>query len=453
LSSEGDGDRPAPGPLDRGGDPSSRPHSRAYEDADLEGLPPERPGLVATLSRLAVDVRPLRSPAFRRLWFGTGISAIGSQITTVAIPIQVYAETRSTVLVGLLGLAAFVPLITVSVFAGAVADAVDRRRLLLLSDLALAAVTVVLLANSLLDEPNVPLLFAAEALATGAYAFQRPARNALTPKLVPEGQLLAAIAVEDLVFNLSRVAGPALAGLLIALFGFAGAYTIDLATFAASLVSIWLLPRMGPIEGAERPSLRSIADGFRLVRAQPALLGIFTVDTNAMLFGMPSALFPAFAEVLGGGEATVGLLYAAPSAGAFVASVASGWMAHVERQGLGVCVAAAAWGIAIAAVGLATSLWVALVLLAAAGAADFVSAVLRSTIMLQVTPDAMRGRMSGIELAQVAGAPALGTLEAGAVASVIGTRFSIVSGGVACVVGTIVIAAALPAFVRYRRSS
>ena len=404
------------------------------------------------LSRLAVDTRPLRaSPPFRRLWFGTGISAIGSQITTVAIPFQVYSETKSTFLVGLLGIAALVPLLTVSVVAGAVADAVDRRRLLLLSDVALAAVTVVLLFNAVQAEPSVPLLFVCEALATAAYAFQRPARNALTPKLVPDDQLLAAIAVEDVVFNLARVAGPALAGVLIATIGLGGAYAVDLATFGASLGAIWLLPRHGPIEGAERPSLQSILDGFRYVLHRRVLLGIFVVDTIAMIFGMPSALFPAFAEVLGGGAAIVGFLYAAPSAGALLASLVSGWMTRVERQGLGVIFAAGAWGIAIGAVGLATSVPFALVLLAAAGAADFISAVLRSTIMLQVTPDAMRGRMSGIELAQVAGAPAIGNLEAGVVASLVGIRFSIVSGGIACVAGTALVAALLPSFVRHRK--
>jgi MFS family permease len=399
-----------------------------------------------------VDVRPLRSsPAFRRLWFGTGISAIGSQITTVAIPIQLYEETRSTFLVGLLGIAALVPLLTVSVVAGAVADAVDRRRLLLVSDLALALVTLGLVLNSLDGDANVPLLFVFEAAATAAYAFQRPARNALTPKLVPDDELLAAIAVEDVVFNLSRVAGPALAGLLIAVLGYAGAYAFDLATFAASLVSIWLLPRLPRIEDAESPSLRSILEGFRLVKREPALLGIFTVDTVAMIFGMPSALFPAFGEALGGGAGTTGLLYAAPSAGALAASLLSGWMTRVRRQGLGVCLAAAGWGVAIAAFGFATALPIALVMLAAAGAADFVSAVLRSTILLQVTPDAMRGRLSGIELAQVAGTPALGNLEAGIVASLVSVRFAIVSGGVLCVAGTAIVAAALPAFRRYER--
>jgi MFS family permease len=323
--------------------------------------------------------------------------------------------------------------------------------LLLVSDLGLAAVTVALLLNALADDPSLPLLFALEAAATAAYAFQRPARNALTPKLVPDDQLLAAIAVEDVVFNLSRVAGPALAGLLIGTVGFAGAYGFDLATFGASLVAIWLLPRLPKIEDAESVSLRSILDGFRLVVREPALLGIFTVDTVAMIFGMPSALFPAFGEALGGGASTVGLLYAAPSAGALVASVFSGWMTRVRRQGLGVCVAAAGWGVAIGAFGFATSIPLALLMLAFAGGADFVSAVLRSTILLQVTPDSMRGRLSGIELAQVAGTPAVGNLEAGLLASLVGIRASVVSGGVLCVIGTAVVALALPAFRRYEK--
>jgi MFS family permease len=417
------------------------------EDAAGEA---DRPGRLGLLSRLAVDVTPLRrSKPFRRLWFGTGISAIGSQITTVAIPFQVYDITGSTLMVGLLALAGLVPLLTVPLYAGAVADAVDRRRLLLLSDVALAVVTVGLIGNALLPDPSVPALFAGEALATAAYGFQRPARNALTPRLVGEELLTAAIAVEDVVFNLARVAGPALAGLLIALVGVAGAYAVDLATFVASLVAIWLLPSAPPAHDAERASLRTVAEGFRYVRSQPLLLGIFVVDTNAMVFGMPSALFPAVAEKLGGGPQALGLLYAAPSGGAFAASLVSGWMTRVRRQGLGVFVAAGFWGVAVALFGFATSIWVALAMLAAAGAADYVSAVLRSTILLSVTPDGLRGRVSGIELAQVASAPALGNLEAGVLASLTSLRFSIVSGGIACIAGTILCALLFPKLVRY----
>jgi len=408
--------------------------------------PPER-GLLA---RIAVDIRPLReSRDFRRLWFGVGISAIGSQITSVAIPFQLYDLTHSTLLVGFLGLAALFPLLIVPIYGGAVADAVDRRRLLLLSDIAQLLVTVGLLVNALLPHPSIWFLFVAEALGTAAYGFQRPARNALTPRLVRGDQLLAAIAVEDVFFTLARVAGPVMAGGLITVVGLAGAFTVDIATFAASLAAIWLLPPVPPAPDAARASLKAIADGFRYVLHRRVLLGIFVVDTIAMIFGMPRALFPAFAEQLGGGAGVLGLLYAAPFAGALVASLTSGWMMTVRRQGLGVCIAAAAWGVAIALVGFADAVWFALVFLAVAGAADFISAVLRSNILLTVTPDSMRGRLSGIELAQVAGAPSIGDVEAGVVASLASVRASIVSGGILTVAGTAVVALAIPALVRY----
>jgi MFS family permease len=414
------------------------------------GTPSEHPGVAGLLRRAAVDLTPLReSRDFRRLWFGTGISAIGSQITTVAIPFQAYAITGSTLVVGLLSAAALVPLLVVPLYGGAVADAVDRRRLLLFSDLALAAVSAVLLANALLPEPSVALLFVAQVAATAAYGFQRPARNALTARLVPPEQLVAAIAVEDVVFNLSRVGGPALAGLIIAASGIEGAYSVDLATFVASLAAIWLLPSIPPAPDADRPGLGSVLAGLRYVRRKPVLLGIFLVDSNAMVFGMPSALFPALGEELGGGARTVGLLYAAPYAGALLASLASGWVGHVRRQGAGVCLAAAGWGVAIALVAATDRVWLVLAFLAVAGAADFVSAILRSTILLQATPDAMRGRVSGIELAQVASAPALGNVEAGVLASLTSVRFSIASGGIACVVATIATALAVPALLRY----
>jgi len=421
-----------------------------FSEFDVE-VEAERPAIAGRLARLAVDITPLRiSRPFRRLWFGTGISAIGSQITAVAIPIQVYDLTHSTLMVGLLSIAGLVPILIVPLYAGAVADAVDRRRLLLLSDIALALVSIGLLVNALLPSPRIWALFVFEALATGAYGFQRPARNALTPRLVGEEQLTAAIAVEDTIFNLAHVAGPAMGGVLIAVIGFSGAYGVDLATFGASMLAIWLLPSVPPTPDAEHPSLRSIAEGFRYISARPVLLGIFVADTNAMIFGMPAALFPAFGERLGG-KGTAAFLYAAPWIGAFAASVLSGWITRVRRQGLGVCVAIAVWGGAIAFFGLSTTLWMAVPLLAVAGAADFISAVLRSTILLSVTPDSLRGRLSGIELAQVAGTPALGNLEAGLVASLVDLRFAIVSGGVACVAGIVAVGLVLPAFVRHTR--
>jgi MFS family permease len=342
-----------------------------------------------------------------------------------------------------------VPLLVVPLIGGAIADALDRRRVMLLSELALAAVAGLLLANSLLPHPRVWALFVLEGIGTAAWSFARPAMTALTPRLVRDDQLAAAIALESIYGNFALVAGPALAGVLISAIGLPAAYGIDFLTYGASLAAVWLLPRIEPLGEVDRPGLRSILDGLRFVRRKPALLGILAVDTNAMIFGMPSALFPAYGDHFGGGARTVGYLYAAPYVGALTASLLSGGIGRVRRQGLGVCVAAALWGVAIACFGLSGDLWVALAFLAVAGSADFVSAVLRSTILMQATPDALRGRMAGIELAQVASAPSLGNLEAGVVASLTSLRFSVVSGGIACVVGTLALAAALPAFLRY----
>ena len=409
----------------------------------------ERPGRVPLLARLAVDLSPLReSRHFRNLWAGQAISSIGNAITTVAVPVQVYELTGSTLWVGLLSIAALGPLLTVPLLGGAVADAVDRRRLVLLGNLALAGVSAALVVNASLPEPALWPLFVLEAVGTAAWGFTRPAMNTLAPKLVRDDQLEAAMALEGIYSNFAAVAGPAVGGVLIAAIGLVGAYSIDLGTFAAGLATIWTLPASPPEGASERASLRSILDGLAFVRRTPALLGILVVDTNAMIFGMPSALFPALAHHYGG-EATVGFLYAAPYAGAFAASLGSGFTGHTRRQGLGVCVAAGIWGVAIAAVGFADALWLALVLLAVAGAADFVSAVLRSTILVRVTPDELRGRLFGIEWTQVAGAPALGNLEAGVVASFTSVRFSIASGGIACVAGTLLVALALPSFLRY----
>jgi hypothetical protein len=367
----------------------------------------------------------------------------------VAIPFQVYELTHSTLLVGLLGLVAFVPLLTVPLYAGAVADALDRRRLLLFSDFALVAVTAVLLANALLPDPRVWVLFVAEAAGTAAYGFQRPARNAMTPRLVPPEQLLAAIAVEDVVGNLARVAGPAAAGRLISTIGLAGVYTVDLASFVASIIAIWLLPPVrpgprdrpsGPAIGPRGPALRPHAAGAArhlpggherddLRHAQRALPGVRGGNRRRRGDGRAALLGP----VRGRAGRLAGLGVGRTRAPAGTRGV---------RRGR-------ALGVAIALFGFADAVWLALLMLAIAGAADFISAVLRSTIMLAATPDAMRGRISGIELAQVAGAPMLGNVEAGVVASLTSVRLSVVSGGVACVVGTVALALALPALLRY----
>ena len=343
-----------------------------------------------------------------------------------------------------------IPLLTFTFVGGAIADAVDRRRLGLLTETGLALVAVGFAVNAALPHPQTWLLFVLSTAGASTYCLGVPALRSLAPRLVEPDQLPAAAALEGVYGNFGAVAGPAVAGVLIASVGLVNTYLIDVATFAASLWSLWALPALPPAQDADRPSLRSIFDGFRYIGTQRAVLGIFLVDTNAMIFGMPSALFPALADThFGGGAQTLGFLYAAPYGGALVASLLSGWVSHTRRHGIIVLVAAGLWGAAIIAFGLVESLWIALLFLALAGAADLVSAIFRSAIVLRVTPDELRGRVTGIEFAQVASAPTLGNVEAGVVASLTSLRFSIVSGGVLCVAGTVLIGLALPALRHY----
>jgi len=406
------------------------------------------PGMIR---RLAIDLGPLRRyPAFRRLFIGQTISTFGSEIAAVAAPFQLYQLTHSTLQVGLLSLCELFPLLTLTIVGGAIADAVDRRRLLLVTEVLLALVATGFAVNASLDEPQVWAIYVLVTLAMSVFSLGVAGMNSVIPRLVAREELTAAIAIENVYGSTTNVAGPALGGLLIAVLGLRGAYLLDAATFSASLWSVWRLPPLPAAHDAERPSFQTIAEGFRFVRQKKVLLGMFLIDSNAMVFGMPRALFPALAlQRFNGGAGILGLMYAAPYAGALVASLLSGWIGHVRRQGLIVAIAAALWGVAIAAFGFADSLWLALLLLAAAGAADNVSAVLRGTILWAVTPDSLRGRVSGIEFAQVAATPALGNVEAGLVASLTSLRVSIVSGGIVCVLGTVVIALAVPALIRY----
>lgn len=410
----------------------------------------DRPGRLGLLGRLAVDTRPLRHRDFRNLWLGQAVSSVGAAIAQVAVPFQLYSLTHSTLAVGLLGLTALVPLLVVPIVGGAVADASDRRTLLLRTEAGMTVLAVLFLLNASLAHPKVWALYVLDAASIAVYSLGRPAMSTLSPRLVPDDEIAAATALTSVYSSLAAVGGPAFAGVLIAVAGIPSTFGIDLATYAASLVALWALPSIPPSEHAERPSLGAIAEGFRYLASRKALLGIFVIDTNAMVFGMPEALFPAIAlHQFGGNATTVGFLYAAPYAGATIGSLASGWTGRVRRQGLAVTLAACAWGAAIAGFGFSTALWPALALLAVAGGADFYSAVLRDTMLMRSTPDHLRGRLSGIEFAQVAGAPNLGNLESGVVASLTSLRTSVVSGGVLCIVGCLATALALPAFLRY----
>lgn len=401
-------------------------------------------------SRFALDVTPLRRyPAFRRLWFAQGVSFIGTEIAEVALAYQMYQLTGSTLAVGLISLTHLVPLVTLTVIGGALADAFDRRRVMLVQQSGMVVGSLGLAANAALDNPHVWALYVFQLVISASFSIGVGAQRSMTPQLVDEPQFMAASALNSVTSQLGAVGGPAVAGVLIKLVDLKWLYLGDSLSYAGAIVAVGLLPRLVAREDADRPSWSSIATGFRYVRRQPVILGFFLVDTNAMIFGMPSALFPALAVHRFGDASLVGYLYMAPAAGALIVSLLSGPLRHVRRQGLGVVVTASLWGAAIAAFGFAQQFWLALLLLALAGLGDQISAILRSVMVYRITPSEMLGRVSGIEFMQVAAAPSVGNLEAGGLAAATSLRFSIVSGGVACVAGCLALAAAFPALVRY----
>lgn len=402
---------------------------------------------------LLVDITPLRvSRPFRWLYAGQGISFMGSQLTLVAVPFQVYAITHSTLAVGLTSLAQLVPLLIGSLVGGTVADNVDRRRLMLVSSVALAANCIPLALNAHRgDDAHLWPVIVFSALGAGLSGFERPARSASLPNLLPIELYPSANALWQTMLQVARTFGPALAGVILARTNAATIYWVDGATFLVSTAAATRLPALHPMgDGGGGIGLGSIADGLRYLRRHRLLQGVYLADIDAMVFGMPQALFPAMA--LGqfhGGPETVGLLFAAPGAGALVGALLTGWVSRVRRQGRAVLVSVVLWGLAIALFGLTHNLPLALALLAFAGAADVFSAVFRNTILQTSIPDNYRGRLSAIQIAVVTGGPRLGDLEAGAVAAATTVAFSVVSGGLACVAGVAVLAWRIPEFARY----
>jgi len=407
-------------------------------------------GLRRLVRAAVVDVGPLRRHRdFRLLVVGRCTSFLGATVTWVAIPYQVYHVSHSSLVVGLLGLAELGPLLLTAFLGGALADAIDRRRMVQLTELALAGASSVLVLNASLAAPRLWVLFLVAGLMAGLDGFQRPSLDALEPRLVDRDELPAAGAIMELGRTSAMIGGPALGGVLIATSGLAATYGLDVATFAVSLAALWLMRAVPPPLDAERPGLKAIAEGFRYARGRPELLGTYGVDIVAMFFGMPEALFPAFAVRLGGGAMLLGLLFTAPAAGALLASATSGWVSRVHRHGAAVCMAATGWGIGILIVGLAPGATIALIGLVVAGFADMVSGIFRSTIWNQTIPDRLRGRLAGIELVSYSAGPTLGNVEAGVVASLAGLRTSIVSGGLLCIAGVVAAATFLPAFRDY----
>lgn len=411
------------------------------------GAPGRRGGW---LRRLAVDTRPLRHyPEYRRLWIGQTVSLLGSQITLVAVPVQVYALTRSSFAVGLLGLASLVPLVASGLLGATLVDALDRRRLALCTSAGFTVASLVLLVQQQTHLHQVWLLYLVVAVQGGLAGVDSPARRAFIPRLVPGALVAPANALSQISFNVATTGGPLLAALALATTGLGSAYLLDVVSFAGSAYALFRLRPMPPSPGAPPAGVRSLVEGMRFLRGQPILRLTFAADIIAMIFGMPRALFPALAvHRFHAGGGAVGLLYAGMAGGALLGALGGGWFGRIRRQGMAVIVAIAAWGLAVIGFGLATWLPVALLFLAAAGAADMVSAVFRSTILQLAAPDELQGRMQGVFIVVVVGGPRLGDLESGAAATV-GLQFSVVSGGVACLVGIGLLALLAPSLRRY----
>jgi MFS family permease len=366
------------------------------------------------LRRAAIDVEPLRHAAFRRLWLGNSLGFVGFQLTAVAVPVQVYELTGSSFWVGMLGLVGLVPLVMFGLWGGAVADAVDRRLLLLGSSLALWGCTGGLLVAALAGLVSLPLLLGLVAVQAAGFAVASSTRGAIVPRVLPAELVPAANTLSFTASNVSMVIGPLLAGLILARWSFAAAYAADLAVFTLALYAAMRLPALPPTGPTTAPGLRSVVDGLAFIVTRPVLLLSFAVDIVAMVLAMPRALFPATAATLGG-RGAAGWLYAAIAIGAVAAGLSSGWIGRVGRQG-------------VAAAGLVPVLWLMVLLLAVAGAADLVSAVYRQSILQTYAPDEMRGRMQGVFIVVVAGGPRLGDLRAGAAAAAFGVTASWVGG-------------------------
>jgi MFS family permease len=398
--------------------------------------------------RLALDLSPLRLRDFRLLYTAGGVSTFGSMITYVTIPFQVKELTHSPLAVGLLGLCELLPLLFMAFVGGALADYIDRRKLIIFSELAFTVLTALLLVNALAGHPQLWLLYVIAAVSASIDGVQRPAMDAIMPRLAPPEQMTAVSALNSLRWQIAQIGGPTLAGVLIASIDLSWVYAFDLATYVVSLGCLALIRAVPPPEAADRPSLRSVVTGIRYAKSRPELIGTYLIDINAMFFAFPQALFPFMADRYGG-PAVLGLFYAAPAVGSLLVTLTSGWTARIHRHGLAVVLAAATWGLGIVVFGLAGSLWLAVLGLLLAGGADMISGLFRSTIWNQTIPDHLRGRLAGIEMLSYLTGPLLGQTRAGLSAKYLGNAGAVIWGGVLCVVGTAALAAALPAFLRY----
>ena len=401
---------------------------------------------------LLVDLEPVkRDRDFRMMWLGQLVSGVGRQVTVVVLPLELWNLTKNPLAIGLLAIVQLFPILVFALGGGAVADAVDRRKLLLVTQVCLAATSAMLAFLAFQPAPPLWGFYVVAFVAAGLGAVDQPTRSSAIPRLVPRERLQAAIAVNSLSAQTVSVVGPVFGGVLVVLAGAGWAFSFDVATFMAAIVGVLLIAPIPPHPEAPRPSLRSVAEGLHFARSRKIVLATFVIDLDAMIFGMPSSLFPQLAlTVFNVGTAGYGLLTAAPALGALVGSALTGWTAHAHHPGRGVAVSVAGWGAAIAAFGLlAASFPLALLCLAVAGGADVISAVLRNSIVQLETPDPLRGRLMSIHTLVVTSGPRLGDAEAAAVSAIAGPQFSVVSGGVLCLVGLAAVLRLFPQLLGY----
>ena len=410
--------------------------------------------------KLLTDVTPLReSPAFRRLWAGGMLSAVGTTMTMFALPLQAWDITHSTTAVGGLGVAVFVPMLVIGLPGGTLADRVDRRKLVLAVTVAQAAVSALLFAQAFAGLRSVWLLYGLQAGSSALGAIGAPARQTFIPKLVPAGQLTAAMALNRIIFQVAMTAGPALAGLITAAAGLKGCYLLDAVSFAGGCYGVARLPAMRPETGAaagqpRRRGLTATGQGLTYIWSNKILAGAFLADVNATFFALPVSLFPAInAERFGGDPRVLGLFTTAVGVGGMVTAVLSGPLRHAPRQGLAMLATVALWGAAFAVFAVSPWLWLTLLALGAAGAADTFTVVIRGVIVQTVTPDDFRGRVNAADYVVGAGGGQLGSLESGMLASLTSPVASALAGGLLTIAGAVAIGAALPAFRRYRAAA
>ncbi|MFI7009313.1 MFS transporter [Streptomyces sp. NPDC050145] len=404
--------------------------------------------------RWAMDTRPLRIPAYRRLWSSTIVTAVGSQLTAVAVPKQIYDITGSSAWVGAASLAGLVPLVVFALWGGAVADTMDRRKLLLITNCGIAGTSVLFWLQAVTGLGSVAVLMVLLALQQAFWGLNSPARTASIARLVPKEQLAAANALGSTVMQTGQVVGPLLAGVLIPVIGLPELYLIDAFALCVTVWAVYRLPALPPLGAvARRAGVREIAEGFRYIALHKVLLLSFLADIVAMVLGMPRALFPQLAAETyapyGEGLA-LGLLFAAIPVGAVAGGLFSGTFSRARRHGWMVIGAVVAWGLAVAGFGLSANLWLAVAFLALAGIADMVSMVFRGAILLSAATDEMRGRMQGVFTVVVAGGPRLADVLHGSAGSVFGPRAAVVGGGLLVVVTMLGLACVMPALRRYR---